>query len=90
MSKQFKTATMDHAKLLAQVNRNRGIPTGKSAKGWRVQRRYTPAKGSWDRLLTETRARWHHAAGVAHADYQWAINPSRDDIEEWLASGGTL
>lgn len=85
------TESMDRAKELAQVRRNRGLATGKSAKGWARKRpHHTPAKGSWDRLLTETRVRWNHAAGTAVDDYLWAVNPSRDDIETWLKQGGSL
>lgn len=90
MGKHNFTETMDRAKDLAMRNRHRGIPTGKSAKGWGRKRRATPAKGSWDRLLTETRVKWHHAAGDAINDYLWAVNPSRQDIEDFIANGGRL
>lgn len=91
MGRSNFTDTMERAKANAMRNRNRGLPTGKAAKGWvRTKPHHTPAKGSWDRLLTETRARWHNAAGTALADYQWAVNPSRADIEEFLDNGGVL
>jgi hypothetical protein len=32
-----------------------------------------PPKGSWDRLLTQTRVAWHHAAGDIVAAYAEAV-----------------
>lgn len=80
---------MDAAKLRAQVARNRGQATGKAAKGWvRSRPHHTPAKGTWDRLFAEQRARWDYIVGQAIADYQWSVNPSRRDIEAYLDSKG--
>lgn len=91
MGKHNFTDTMERGKLLAQRALNRGQHTGKAAKGWvRARPHHTPEKGSWDRLLTETRTRWNHAAGSALQDYQWSVNPSRADVEAYFANGGTL
>jgi len=90
-SKHNFTEAMDAAKLRAQVRSNRGLGSGKAAKGWvRNRHHHTPAKGSWDRLLADTRARWHHAAGAAIGDYQWAVNPSAPDVDSFFEKGGWL
>lgn len=89
MAKRDFVLEMDAAKTRAQVARNRGQATGKAAAGWvRSRPHHTPAKGSWDRLLADTRARWHHVTGAALADYQWSVNPSRADIESHLDRNG--
>lgn len=90
-SKHNFTEAMDAAKVRAVVRSSRGLGSGKAAKGWvRNRHHHTPAKGSWDRLLADTRARWHHAAGDAIGGYQWACNPSRADVESFFDQGGSL
>lgn len=86
------TEYMERAKTNAQVRRNRGLGAGTAAPGWVRKRGHhpTPAQGSWERLLLDTRARWHHAAGAAICDYQWSVNPSREDVESFFHHGGWL
>lgn len=91
MGKHNFTDTMELGKLQAQIDRNKGRHVGKSAPGWdRKRYRLQAPLSPWRQLFALTRARWHTVAGQAMADYQWTVNPSRDDIEAFFENGGKL
>jgi len=73
------TWMIDHAedlRLAAMERRNRGIPTGKQAKGWNVKRS-SPEAGTFDRLRAEAKARLRAHFADVFADYQAAAFPDR-------------
>lgn len=75
-------------KAAAQARRNRGLPTGKRAKGWNVKRP-GPAKGTWNFAVADAKARLcsiHSEAINAFAD---AVNPSMTD-DDWAVLAGGL
>lgn len=58
---------------LAVQQRNRGMATGKSAKGWDVKRPDSP-KGTWARHVEEAKSGWRADRDAALNDYQWESN----------------
>lgn len=70
------TGFMDGHKAQAQINRNRGLHVGKSAKGWQFKRA-DPEKGSWARLSEECRICVRLTNANALEDYLRAVYPER-------------
>ena len=69
------TDTMEQGKALAIQNRNRGIATGKSAKGWDRKRLDTDEGWSRDKIVM--RLKWIEARDWAMGDYLAAVFPER-------------
>lgn len=76
MAKHNFTDTMDRGKLIAQRDRNRGLPTGKSAKGWNRKRRDLEA-GTWAYTVAACRAGLAFVSSDALETYRRAVYPER-------------
>ena len=77
------TETMDRGKALAVLARNRGLPTGKSAKGWNRRRsRPDPEAGTFERLWAVATAAWRNTREEVEEDYRRAVYPERYDCPE--------
>jgi hypothetical protein len=66
----------DELRTVAQQRRNRGLHTGKAAKGWNVKRP-DPEKGSFDRLRLEIKARLRQHWSDVLEDYARVAFPER-------------
>ena len=69
------TDTMEQGKALAIQNRNRGIATGKSAKGWTRKRRDTDEGWARDKIVM--RLKWIEARDWATEGYLRDVFPER-------------
>lgn len=80
------TAYMAAAKDRAAARRNRGLSTGKAAKGWdRKAGDHAPVeRGSFAELVARTRAHWDCARGECIEDFLRAVFPDRYEQGEWL------
>jgi hypothetical protein len=75
----YMIANAEAYKVAAQQRRNRGLHTGKQATGWQFKRP-DPARGSFERLRLEIKARLRDHWASVHDDYLRAAFPERYDI----------
>lgn len=80
------TAYMAAHKDRASARRNRGLSTGKAARGHtRKAGDHAPVeRGSFAELLARTRAYWECARGEACEEYLRAVFPDRYEVGGWL------
>ena len=64
------TERMEAGRELAQVARNRGLATGKAAKGHSFKRAPLEA-GSWDELVARAKCGFRDACSEARAEFDW-------------------
>ena len=71
---------LDHKPKWSQVDHMNRARAARPASGGRIYQKARkahayaePAPGSWDRLLTQVRLSWHHAAGRLVSEYQEAV-----------------
>src|SRR5262249_24121835 len=62
--------------LRAMDKRNRGLPTGAPAEGWKVPPPPVPEKGTPARAVAEMRRDWAYDRDAALEDYRRATNPN--------------
>lgn len=74
------TERMEAGRELAQVARNRGLPTGKAAKGHTFKRAPLEA-GSWAELVERAKHGFRETCSEARAEYDWQTR-LRDIVEE--------
>lgn len=76
------TDRMEAGRVNAATARARGLPTGKSAKGWNVKRP-DPANGTWDYKFASVKADWTWTRGGIFEDYLATVYPERYEAIEF-------
>jgi hypothetical protein len=80
MIHNFMIENADKLRTAAMQRRNRGLSTGKSAKGWNFKPR-DPEKGSWDYTVAVAKIHVRHAVAMAQEEYRRSVFPERfDDV----------
>jgi hypothetical protein len=68
----------DELRAAARERRNRGVSTGKPAKGWDRAKRPDSAIDEWERLRIEAKTRLRDHFAQVLADYQGIAFPDRE------------
>lgn len=72
----------DKLRTAAMQRRNRGLSTGKAAKGWNAKPAPDAEKGSWEHTVALAKVAVREAASAAQEAYRRAVFPDRyfDDV----------